>query len=179
MQILSIINQTTIDCATGAAIGAAYGAAYGALINPVVGVGAGAVFGAVAKSAHFLLGKAISRPTMSLESLGRTRPDTWVQRIAFIPKMVALGGGVFATIIVQNYAGLYAGKYALAALGFKATIAPSLSLVVKFHQVLLPCTLGASMAIVSANFLWNRTFSIMPRMVIFFWTHMYPQIRLD
>jgi len=159
MQEPSIIYQTAIACAQGAA----YGAAFGALINPVMGVGAGAVLGAVAPPVACLVAKAIQRwTTPALKQLSDRlhkieRP--WVKLIAAISRIFAGVVLISLAITVPFYAGLYVGKYALAALGFNATIAPSLSLAAKFFLPFLACSVGCELAIRSVKALWNRIFS--------------------
>jgi hypothetical protein len=177
MHLDPIINQTAINFAKGAA----YGAAYGALINPVVSVGAGAVLGAVALSTEFLVDRIafskllelLKTPSdvsnfitskVELLSLKLNAIESPVlQLIAKISLMFALVVALPAGMILPSYAGLYAGKYALAALGFKATIVPSLTLAAKFILATFACNLGVGMAISSVKFLWNNTFSRAPQ----------------
>jgi hypothetical protein len=158
MHLHPIIHQTAIIFAEGAA----YGAAYGALINPVMGVGAGAVLGAVAHPASILVDRVIiDRPALAFSQLlDRIKmiERLWVKTIATISVAFASAVLVLSSITVPSYAGLYAGKYALAALGFKATIAPSLSLAAKFILAHFACNLGVILAISSVKALWNRTF---------------------
>ena len=171
MHLDPIINQTAINFAKGAA----YGAAYGALINPVVGVGAGAVLGAVASSTQFLVDRIaflkllelLKTPsvvsnfkTSNKEFLSRIPNAMLITKICFLYKLVVV---LPAIMILSSYPGLYAGKYALAALGFKATIVPSLTLAAKFILAHFACNLGVDKAISSVKFLWNNTFSRAPQ----------------
>jgi hypothetical protein len=173
MHLDPIINQTALFFSEGAA----YGAAYGALINPVMGVGAGAVLGAVALSTQSLVDRIafskllerLKTPedvsnfiTSKVEFLSQKLhaiESPVLQLIAKISLMFALVVALPVGMILPSYAGLYAGKYALAALGFKATIVPSLTLAAKFFLATLACNGGVDMAMSSVKALWNRTFS--------------------